>query len=124
MGVQGRQARQPRGHRPNSGSADVLKELGVNIDADADVVARCIREAGIGFLFAAKLHASMKHAIGPRREMGVRTVFNILGPLTNPAGARRQLIGVYDAAPHRDYGRGAAQPRLRARDGRPRRRRP
>jgi len=80
----------------NSGSADVLKELGVNIDADCDVVARCVREAGIGFLFAARLHAAMKHAIGPRREMGIRTFFNMLGPLTNPARARRQLIGVYD----------------------------
>jgi anthranilate phosphoribosyltransferase len=80
----------------SSGSADVLKELGVNIDAGGDVVARCIREAGIGFLFAARLHAAMKHAIGPRREMGIRTFFNMLGPLTNPARARRQVIGVYD----------------------------
>lgn len=80
----------------SSGSADLLKELGVNIDAEPPVVVRCIREANIGFLFAPRLHSSMKHAIGPRREMGVRTFFNILGPLTNPAGARRQLIGVYD----------------------------
>jgi anthranilate phosphoribosyltransferase len=82
----------------SSGSADVLKELGVNIDAETDVVSRCIREAGIGFLFAPRLHKAMKFAIGPRREMGIRTVFNILGPLTNPAGATRQLMGVYDAA--------------------------
>ena len=81
-----------------SGSADVLKELGVNVEADAAAVGRCIDEVGIGFLFAPMLHGAMKHAIGPRREIGARTVFNVLGPLTNPAGARRQLIGVYDPA--------------------------
>ncbi len=81
----------------SSGSADVLKELGVNLDADVDVVSRCINEANIGFLFAARLHPAMKYAIGPRREIGIRTVFNILGPLTNPAGALRQVTGVYDA---------------------------
>ena len=80
------------------GSADVLLELGVNVDADPEVVGRCVDEAGIGFLFAVKLHGAMKHAIGPRREIGIRTVFNILGPMTNPAGARHQLIGVFDAA--------------------------
>ena len=80
------------------GSADVLLELGVNVDADPATVGRCVDEAGIGFLFAVKLHGAMKHAIGPRREIGVRTVFNILGPMTNPAGARRQLIGVFDGA--------------------------
>jgi anthranilate phosphoribosyltransferase len=80
----------------SSGSADVLKELGVNLDAEPDVVARCVREAGIGFLFALRLHTAMKHTIGPRREMGIRTVFNLLGPLTNPARAKRQLIGIYD----------------------------
>jgi len=79
----------------NSGSADVLKTLGVKIDCSVPVVERCIEEAGIGFLFAPVLHAAMKHAIGPRREIGVRTVFNILGPLTNPAGAKRQLMGVF-----------------------------
>ncbi len=79
----------------SSGSADVLKELGVNLDADTDTVSRCIREANIGFLFAPRLHLAMKYAIGPRREMGIRTVFNMLGPLTNPAGARRQVMGVY-----------------------------
>lgn len=77
------------------GSADVLKELGVDIAIGPDRVGRCIDEAGIGFLFAPALHGAMKHAIGPRREIGVRTVFNALGPLTNPAGAGRQLIGVY-----------------------------
>jgi anthranilate phosphoribosyltransferase len=77
------------------GSADVLKELGVNIEADITTVERCLDEAGIGFLFAPLLHKAMKHAIGPRREIGIRTVFNVLGPLTNPAGAQAQLIGVY-----------------------------
>lgn len=80
------------------GSADVLKELGVNVEAEPAVVEQCIERVGIGFLFAPKLHLAMKHAIGPRREIGIRTVFNILGPLTNPAGARRQLLGVYDGA--------------------------
>ncbi|NQT87150.1 anthranilate phosphoribosyltransferase [bacterium] len=81
----------------SSGSADVLKALGVNIEADTATVERCIAEAGIGFLFAPLLHGAMKYAIGPRREMGVRTIFNILGPLTNPAFASRQVLGVYDA---------------------------
>ncbi len=80
-----------------SGSADLFQALGVNIDAGMDAVRRCIREVGIGFLFAPLLHGAMKHAIGPRREIGIRTVFNILGPLTNPAGARHQVIGVYAA---------------------------
>lgn len=80
------------------GSADVLEALGVNIEAEPPVVERCIREAGIGFLFAPALHKAMKHAIGPRRQLAVRTVFNILGPLTNPAGARRQLLGVFSEA--------------------------
>ena len=80
------------------GSADVLKEVGVNVEAEPGVVERCVESVGIGFLFAPKLHLAMKHAIGPRREIGIRTVFNILGPLTNPAGARRQLLGVYDGA--------------------------
>jgi len=80
------------------GSADVLRALGVNIDAPVEVVERCLTEAGIGFLYAPLLHKAMKHAIGPRREIGIRTVFNILGPLTNPAGATAQLLGVYDAA--------------------------
>ena len=80
------------------GSADVLRELGVNVDANPSVVGRCVDEVGIGFLFAIRLHGAMKHAIGPRREIGIRTVFNILGPMTNPAGARHQLIGVFDGA--------------------------
>lgn len=79
-----------------SGSADVLEALGVNLELTPDQVAHAIDSIGIGFLFAPKLHPAMKHAIGPRRELGVRTVFNILGPLTNPAGARAQLLGVYD----------------------------
>jgi anthranilate phosphoribosyltransferase len=77
------------------GSADVLESLGVNLDVSASVVERCIAEAGVGFLFAPALHGAMKHAIGPRREIGIRTIFNILGPLTNPAGADRQVLGVY-----------------------------
>ncbi len=77
------------------GSADVLKELGVNIEASPETMGRCLDEAGIGFLFAPALHGAMKFAIGPRRELGVRTIFNALGPLTNPAGATRHLIGVY-----------------------------
>jgi anthranilate phosphoribosyltransferase len=78
------------------GSADVLEALGVNINAGAEIVEECIQQTGIGFLFAPKLHGAMKHAIGPRREIGIRTIFNMLGPLTNPAGATCQLIGVYD----------------------------
>lgn len=79
-----------------SGSADVLDAAGAKIDLAPEEVARCIRETGVGFMFAPVHHGAMKHAIGPRREMGVRTVFNLLGPLTNPAGALRQVIGVYD----------------------------
>ncbi len=81
-----------------SGSADVLEALGVNIHLTPEQVGRCIDEVGIGFLFAPTFHPAMKHAIGPRRELGVRTVFNILGPLTNPAFATHQLLGVYDPA--------------------------
>ena len=77
------------------GSADVLAELGVNLDLTPEQVGQCVDEIGIGFLFAPKLHPAMKHAIGPRRAMAVRTIFNILGPLTNPAGAQRQLMGVF-----------------------------
>ena len=78
------------------GSADVLEALGVKIDAQPEIVEECIHQIGIGFLFAPKLHGAMKYAIGPRREIGIRTIFNMLGPLTNPAGATSQLIGVYD----------------------------
>jgi anthranilate phosphoribosyltransferase len=81
-----------------SGSADLLEAAGANIMLDPDQVARCIDTVGVGFLFALNHHAAMKHAIGPRKEMTVRTVFNMLGPLTNPAGAKRQLLGVYDRA--------------------------
>jgi anthranilate phosphoribosyltransferase len=77
------------------GSADVLEALGVNLDLSPDQVGACVREVGIGFLFAPMLHGAMKHAIGPRRELGIRTIFNVLGPLTNPAGANVQLLGVY-----------------------------
>jgi anthranilate phosphoribosyltransferase len=80
------------------GSADVLEALGVRIEAPPDVVEECVRQAGIGFLFAPRLHGAMKYAMGPRREIGIRTIFNMLGPLTNPAGATCQLIGVYDRA--------------------------
>lgn len=77
------------------GSADVLAELGVNLDLTPEQVGQCVDEVGIGFLLAPKLHPAMKYAIGPRRQLGVRTIFNILGPLTNPAGAQRQLMGVF-----------------------------
>lgn len=79
------------------GSADVLAELGVNLDLTPEQVGQCIDEVGVGFLFAPKLHPAMKYAIGPRRQIGVRTIFNILGPLTNPAGAQRQLMGIFAA---------------------------
>ncbi len=79
-----------------SGSADVLEAAGVNLDLTPEQVAQCIERIGVGFMFAPKHHGAMKHVIGPRREMGVRTLFNVLGPLTNPAGAKRQLLGVFD----------------------------
>jgi anthranilate phosphoribosyltransferase len=78
-----------------SGSADVLEVAGVNLEMDANEVARCVEQIGVGFLFAPKHHGAMKYTIGPRREMGVRTLFNLLGPLANPAGAPNQLIGVF-----------------------------
>lgn len=81
----------------SSGSADVLKALGVNIEISPEQVGACIDEVGIGFLFAPALNSAMKYAIGPRREIGIRTIFNALGPLTNPAGAQAQVIGVYSA---------------------------
>lgn len=80
----------------SSGSADVLDELGVTIDAEPPAVERAIEDDGIGFMLAPVFHPAMKAVIGPRRELGVRTVFNVLGPLTNPAGANAQVIGVYD----------------------------
>lgn len=80
------------------GSADVLASLGVNIAIDAEAMSACLKEVGIAFLFAPSLHPAMKHAIGPRKEIGIRTLFNILGPLSNPAGTRNGVLGVY----HRD----------------------
>lgn len=80
------------------GSADVLGALGVNLELTPEQVAACIEQVGIGFIFAPKFHPAMQHAVGPRRELGQRTIFNLLGPLTNPAGATHQLIGVYDPA--------------------------
>lgn len=81
----------------NSGSADLLESAGIRLDLNPEQVARCIREVGVGFMFAVNHHGAMKHAIGPRREIGQRTLFNILGPLTNPAGAKRLLLGVFNA---------------------------
>ncbi|MFZ2088300.1 MAG: anthranilate phosphoribosyltransferase [Desulfobaccales bacterium] len=78
------------------GSADVIEALGINLSLTPEQVAQCIVEVGIGFLFAPQLHGAMRFAIGPRREIGIRTIFNILGPLTNPAGANVQVLGVYD----------------------------
>lgn len=79
----------------NCGSADVLEALGVNLGLSPEKVSECVQRVGIGFLFAPMLHGAMKHAIGPRREMGIRSIFNILGPMTNPAGANVQLTGVF-----------------------------
>lgn len=78
------------------GSADVMEKLGVNLDVPPSVVEKCLNQVGIGFLYAPALHGAMKHAIGPRREIGIRSIFNILGPLTNPAGANVQVLGVYE----------------------------
>jgi len=80
------------------GSADVLEALGVKIDLSAGGVQRCLEEVGIGFMFAPMFHPAMKYAAAPRREIGIRTVFNILGPLTNPAGAKAQVLGVFDGS--------------------------
>lgn len=80
----------------NSGSADVLEAAGVKLDITPQQVAECIEQVGVGFMFAPAHHGAMKHAIGPRKEMAVRTIFNVLGPLTNPAGAPNQVIGVFD----------------------------
>ncbi len=80
-----------------SGSADVLQALGINIEIPSSRVEECLQEVGIGFLFAPLMHQAMKYAIGPRREIGIRTIFNVLGPLTNPAGVKSQIMGVYSA---------------------------
>lgn len=80
----------------STGSADVLEELGVNLELSPEQIAASVENIGIGFMFAPLHHSCMKHAIGPRKELGVRTLFNLLGPLTNPAGAKRQVLGVFD----------------------------
>ncbi|HHA19896.1 MAG TPA: anthranilate phosphoribosyltransferase, partial [Methylophaga sp.] len=80
----------------SSGSADVLEAAGVNLEISPERVKHCIDTIGVGFMFAQKHHGAMKHAIGPRREMAVRTIFNLLGPLTNPAQAQHQVLGVFD----------------------------
>ncbi len=87
-----------RAQSSRSGSADVLEALGVDVGAPVETVERCLEEVGIGFLFAQAFHGATRHVAGVRRELGVRTIFNLLGPLTNPAGAQHQLLGVYDAA--------------------------
>ncbi|WP_019602649.1 anthranilate phosphoribosyltransferase [Teredinibacter turnerae] len=82
----------------STGSADVLEAAGVNLSAAPDVVARAIENVGVGFMFAPAHHSAMKHAIGPRKELALRTIFNMLGPMTNPAGVKRQVIGVFTPA--------------------------
>jgi anthranilate phosphoribosyltransferase len=82
----------------SSGAADLLEAAGVNLSLSPEQVAQCVDQLGVGFMFAPAHHSAMKHAIGPRRELGLRTIFNILGPMTNPAGVDQQLIGVYDRA--------------------------
>ena len=82
----------------SSGSSDVLEALGVNLNVSPEQITACVQEVGLGFMFAPAHHGAMRHAVGPRRELGMRTLFNVLGPLTNPAGVKRQVLGVYDAA--------------------------
>jgi anthranilate phosphoribosyltransferase len=82
----------------STGSADVLEAAGIKLDITPEQVARCVKEIGVGFMFAPAHHSAMKHAIGPRKELGLRTIFNMLGPMTNPAGVKRQVIGVFSAA--------------------------
>ena len=82
----------------STGSADVLEAAGINLGISAEQVARCVDEIGVGFMFAPAHHSAMKHAIGPRKEMGLRTIFNMLGPMTNPAGVKNQVIGVFSQA--------------------------
>ncbi len=78
-----------------SGSADLIEKAGINLDMSPEQVGRCVEQIGVGFMFAPSHHGAMKHAIGPRKELGCRTIFNILGPMTNPAGVKRQLVGVF-----------------------------
>ncbi len=87
-----------RGVSSSSGSSDVLETLGMPLDLDPGQVARAIEQVGVGFMFAPMHHSAMRYAVGPRRELGMRTIFNVLGPLTNPAGVKRQVVGVYAAA--------------------------
>jgi len=82
----------------STGSADLLEAAGVNLALTPEQVARCVQELGVGFMFAPAHHSAMKHAIGPRKELGLRTIFNVLGPLTNPAGVKRQVVGVFSRA--------------------------
>ena len=82
----------------STGSADVLEAAGIHLDLDPEQVARCVEEVGVGFMFAPAHHSAMKYAIGPRKELAMRTIFNMLGPMTNPAGVKRQVIGVFDKA--------------------------
>lgn len=86
-----------RGATSKSGSADVLEQAGVNLNISAEQVAQCLDTLGVGFMFAPGHHSAMKHVIGPRKQIGVRSIFNMLGPLTNPAGAPNQVMGVFDA---------------------------
>jgi anthranilate phosphoribosyltransferase len=87
-----------RGVSSTFGSADLLEAAGVDLSVAPDVIGRAIETIGVGFMFAQSHHSAMRHAIGPRKELGMRTIFNMLGPLTNPAGVKRQVIGVFDAA--------------------------
>lgn len=84
-----------RGVSSKSGSSDLLEQAGIHLDLDMQQTERCIREMGVGFLFAPNHHKAMKYAAGPRRELGIRSIFNLLGPLTNPAGVKRFVIGVF-----------------------------
>ena len=112
-----------RSNTSRSGSADLLEALGVRIDLDPDAVARCVEEVGFGFMFAPRHHAAMKHVVPVRKELGVRTIFNFLGPLTNPAGASRQLLGVSDRRYQETIAEALLGARLRAGAGGLRRRR-
>jgi len=85
-----------RGVSSKSGSADLLEVAGINLNLSEQQIVSCVKETGVGFMFAVNHHAAMKHAVGPRRELGIRTIFNLLGPLTNPAKVRNMVLGVYD----------------------------